>query len=449
MGPGTKFTPGVNFIPMPRGPRALTFSARPETLTRYGGVYLLHRFFSAIGLKRTLAHDLYIPHRATRYSLGELVLAVVYPIILGLKRLEMTRVLRTNGVFQVLTGLPYYPNATTLRRFLIRTAPRLVPQLRVMHDAIRGRVGTQLRRPRFVFDLDSTVLVVYGHQEGAEVGYNPAKPGRRSYHPLLCFEATWQEYWEGEFRPGRAHTATGTLDLLTACLAKIPTAEHHKPIFARADKGFYDHAIVEWLDDQRVRFVVVAKLTAPIKRKLTGRLRYTRHRGGISTAEFRYQPHGWAKLFRFVVIRRDQPDEDDPQLTLWKFKRYYYQVLVTNLIQRPLTVWRFYNQRARIEQLIRELKGEYALGSIPTQHYAANEAHVHLLLLAYNCVRWFQHLCLPPRFATTRLQRLREDVLNMPAYLTHSGRHPHLWIPHEDLAADWAHTLRKIDRLKG
>ena len=111
-------------------------------------------------------------------------------------------------------------------------------------------------------------------------------------------------------------------------------------------------------------------------------------------------------------------------------------------------MWRCYNQRARIEQLIRELKNEYALGSIPTGQYAANEAHLHLLLLAYNCVRWFQLICLPELFATTRLQRLREDVLNMPAYLTRSGRHPHLWIPDAGLAAHWAYALAKIDRLK-
>ncbi len=443
-----KFTPGVNFILMPKGPRALTFSARPDALTRYGGVYLLHRFFSVIGLKRAFAHDLHLVHRPTRYSIGELVLALLYPIILGLKRLEMTRLLRANGVFQFLTGISHYPDATTLRRFLIRTAPRLVPQLRAVHDAMRAHLAAHLERQRFVFDLDSTVLVVYGHQEGAEVGYNPAKRGRRSYHPLLCFEGTWHEYWEGEFRPGRAHTATGTLDLLTACLGKIPTADHGKPIFARADKGFYDHAIVEWLADQRVHFVVVARLTAPIKRTLAGRLRYTQHRGGVSTAEFRYQPHGWAAPRRFVVIRREQPEDEHEQLTLWHFQRYYYQVLVTNLPWRPLRVWRFYNQRARVEQLIRELKGEYALGSIPTGQYAANEAHLHLLLFAYNCVRWFQLVCLPERFATTRLQRLREDVLNMPAYLTRTARHLHLWIPDEDLATVWAYALTKIDRLK-
>jgi len=199
-----------------------------------------------------------------------------------------------------------------------------------------------------------------------------------------------------------------------ACLAKIPAADHDKPIFARADKGFYDHAIVEWLADQHLHFVVVAKLTTPIKRTLAGRLRYTSHRRGVSTAEFRYQPHGWAAPRRFVVIRREKPENEDEQLTMWHFQRYYYQLLVTNLPWRPLRVWRFYNQRARIEQLIRELKGEYALGSIPTEQYAANEVRVHLLLLAYNCVRWFQLVCLPGRFAATRLQQLREDVLNMP-----------------------------------
>jgi hypothetical protein len=35
-----------------------------------------------------------------------------------------------------------------------------------------------------IFDLDSTVLVLYGKQEGARIGYNPAKRGRRSYYPL-------------------------------------------------------------------------------------------------------------------------------------------------------------------------------------------------------------------------------------------------------------------------
>lgn len=433
---------------MPRGPRKLAIVSRSETLTRYGGVYLLHRFFSAIGLKHALAQQFPERRRNGNYSTGELVLAVLYPIILGIKRLETTRLLRTNGLFQYLTGLRSYPHATTLQRFLRQTAPTLVLRLRALHDRFLGEMETlDASRRRYVFDLDSTVLVVYGDQEGAERGYNPVKRGRRSYHPLLCFDGDSQEFWHGELRPGNAPSATGTLDLLTACLRKIPPAHRRLPVFARGDKGFYDGAIIEWLEDQQMGFVVVARITAPIKRKL-GSLRYHTFRSGLAVAEFGYQPMRWSKAYRFIVVRRPVREEGEvDQLTLFQMKRHTYQVLVTNLELSPLNVWKFYNKRASIEQLIRELKGDYGIGHIPTQQYLANEAYFHLLLLAYNCVVWFQHTCLPAPLHTATLQRLREDVLVIPAYLTRTDNRPNLWVPDPVLAAGWKSALATIDRL--
>jgi hypothetical protein len=83
-----------------------------------------------------------------------------------------------------------------------------------------------------------------------------------------------------------------------------------------------------------------------------------------------------------VVIRRPQPEEPTSQLTLFRLGRYHYQVLVTNLPLRPLNLWRFYNDRAGVELLIKQLKRDYALGSIPTRHFFANETYFHLLLPA-------------------------------------------------------------------
>ena len=36
----------------------------------------------------------------------------------------------------------------------------------------------------WILDIDSTVKPVFGHQQGAQIGYNPHKPGRPSlvYH---------------------------------------------------------------------------------------------------------------------------------------------------------------------------------------------------------------------------------------------------------------------------
>src|SRR5215472_3900885 len=153
---------------MPKGPRNLKISFGSTTLTHYGGVYLLHRFLTRIGFKRALGQDLHLVQRNNRYSSGEMVLALLYPMFLGLERIEMTSLLRENGVFQYLAGLPSYPNTTTLRRFLLRAAPAALVRLRALHDRFLRRMTVLPSPPRrIIFDVDSTVLVVYGKQEQA------------------------------------------------------------------------------------------------------------------------------------------------------------------------------------------------------------------------------------------------------------------------------------------
>jgi hypothetical protein len=288
--------------------------------------------------------------------------------------------------------------------------------------------------------VDSTVLVIYGKQQQARVGYNPIRRGRASYHPLLCFEGQSRDFWQGELRPGNVHTASGVLDLLKACFAKIP--EGVRSIIVRANKRFYDHRLVEWLEAHKAGWVIVAKLTGPVKRSLAD-LRYIIPSRGVEVAEFRYQPIRWPRSYRFVVIRRLQPEEPTEQLTLFKLGRYHYQVLATNLTLQPLNLWRFYNDRAAIELIIRQLKGDYALGRIPTRHFFANETYFHLLLLAYDLVNWFKRLCLPREFQTATLQTLREQILLMPVQLVRTGHRSRLNLPaagRRQLA--WLHALQ-------
>jgi hypothetical protein len=85
---------------------------------------LLHRFFQQVRLRRHFHQGVHFPQRNNAYSIPEMLLALLYPIILGLGRLDTTEVLRRNGVFQTLTGLPAYPDPTALRRFLQRFAAR-------------------------------------------------------------------------------------------------------------------------------------------------------------------------------------------------------------------------------------------------------------------------------------------------------------------------------------
>jgi hypothetical protein len=429
---------------MRRGPRNLRVTADGVGLTQFGGVALIERFFQRIHLQRALWQHIRFAQRNNRYSISESLEALIYPLILGLGRIETTEPLRHNGVFHYLAGLPGYPEATSLRRFLEWFARRGRNSLVKLHDAWRT---TMLGHPsQAAFDLDSTVLTVYGRQEQAEVGYNPKKRGRPSYLPLLCFEGNTQDCWEGSYHPGDTHVSTVTIPLLERAFPKLPASV--REVRVRADAAFYDHEIVESIEAKGASYVIVARLTRRLKSRLSG-LRYRGISSGVWAAEFQYCPRAWPGPRRFVVIRRPVPEEPSAQLTLFRMGRYSYQALVTNLALQPLNLWRFYNQRARAELIIRELKYAYALGKIPTSNFQTNEAFFQIVLLAYNLLNWFKRLCVPPHLRRTTLQRLRQRLFVVPAQLVRPGGVPTLRLaPSYPWTSDFVETLRLIRGLR-
>ncbi len=429
---------------MRRGPRNLRVAADGVGLTQFGGVALIEQFFQRIHLPGALWRHVRFAQRNNRYSISESLEALIYPLILGLGRIETTEPLRSNGVFHYLAGLPGYPEATSLRRFLERFARAGRKPLVKLHDTWRAAMIRQSERA--ILDLDSTVLTVYGRQERAEVGYNPKKRGRPSYLPLLCFEGNTQDCWEGSYHPGDTHVSTITIPLLERAFAKLP--ERISEVRVRADGAFFDHKIIDFIEEKRAFYVIVVRLTQPLKNRLSGP-RYRRVSPGVWAAEFRYCPHGWTGPRRFVVIRRPVPEEPSAQLHLFQMGGYSYQVLVTNLSLTPLNLWRFYNQRARAELIIRELKDAYALGKIPTKDFQANEAFFQIVLLAYNLLNWFKRLCAPVHLQRATLQRLRQRLFLVPSQLVRPGGVPTLRLaPSYPYVADFLGTLRRIRRLR-
>lgn len=430
----------------PGGPRKLKITCGATSLTHYGGVYLLHRFFSRLRLRQVLPQEARLLQRNTRSRAGAMLLALRYPRLLGLDRSETTPLLRQNGVFQSLPGLPSYPEAPTLRRFLRRVAPGGLPRLRALYDRLLHRMTVRPHPPtRLIFDVDATVRGLYGKHEGAKIGDNPSKRGRPSYHPLRCFEGRTKDFWHGEWRPGDAHTASGTLERFPACFATLPAGV--RSVSVRADKGVYDPTLGEWLEAHRARCVMVARRTAPITRTLPPR-RYVSPSRGVEGAEFRDHPIRWPQPFRCVGIRRPQPEAPTEPLPRCKLGTYHSPVLVTNLPLQPLTRWRCYHDRAGVELLIKPLHGDYALGSIPTRHFFANETSFPLLLLAYNLVNWFKRLGLPPDLQNATLQTLRHKILRLPAQLRRVENRPSLTLPASGpREAAWRYAVPKIEKL--
>jgi len=431
---------------MKRSPKNLQITFSGQRLTHFGGLYLLQKYYQKINLRSLLSQYIRFSQRNNRYTIAEEILALIYPISLGLGRIETTHLLKYNGVFQYITGLPAYPNPTTLRRFLLRMSPLALPKLKKLHNRLLLIMILKPKPPsKVIFDLDSTILVLYGKQEMARIGYNPMKRGRPSYHPLLCFNGITKDFWYGELRPGDTHTSTGIIELLDTSFSQLPPSV--KSVIIRADKGFYDHKTVEYLESKKALFVIVAKLTKPIKRRFST-LSYKKYSSGTETAEFMYQPIGWKKEYRFVVIRRPIPEDLTEQLTLFSIGKYSYQIIVTNMKLNPLNTWKFYNGRASVELIIKELKGDYPFAKIPTKHFTANESYFHILLFSYNLINWFKRLCLPKEFQSMTLKTLRAKLLLITGELIRSGNKPTLKLPANFLYKDaFAYAIKKIEKL--
>src|SRR2546421_6813106 len=75
-------------IRMRRSPRNLRIACDHRGPTHFGGVYFFHEFLQLLQLRDFLARHLSYPKRNHRYSLSQMILALVYPVVLGLDRLE-------------------------------------------------------------------------------------------------------------------------------------------------------------------------------------------------------------------------------------------------------------------------------------------------------------------------------------------------------------------------
>jgi hypothetical protein len=427
-------------------PRNITIACNHRGLTHYGGIFYFQEFLRMLQFRRTLGRQLsdFRPHHD--YSLSQILLALIYPVILGLDRLESASFLRPDDIFQYLTGLPGYPDPQTLRRFLLQAPPEFRQQLHRFNDRLLRRfIHWPAHRSRLILDLDSTVVTVFGRQEGAAVGYNPRYRGKRSYDPLLCLEANSSFLWDTELRPGDAGTWAGSVELLASCFLSIPS--DIRELRVRADAGFGYGPVLDILEARPVQYAVVARMTPSLKRALGG-LRYQRHTARWEIGECEHRPSEWRDARRCVVARRLM-EETDPEPTLFTVERYLYRAWITNLPLTSAGVWHFYDGRAGMEPRIREVREDFALRRIPTRALAANALYLEVVRLAYNLVTAFQRTCVPEEWQHLTLSKLRHKLFWLPGELTRPQNRPTLRLANSPILQNWTDSIQhRIRRLK-
>ena len=207
---------------------------------------------------------------------------------------EYPQSLTHNGLLPPLLGLPDFPHRDTLRTFLWRFDKRSLRSLQSAHDKLRTELFQRLNLLySAIVDADTTTLITYGSQEGVAVGYIPKRRhGQPSYAPIISSEGRRGLSLGMDLRAGNVHASKEAWAFLQSILNKLPSSIASSRTRVRLDGAFYNKEIIEPLDQERLGYVVVAKMTRPLRKKMVA-ARYEPFARGWEAAEFTYTPFHW------------------------------------------------------------------------------------------------------------------------------------------------------------
>lgn len=340
-----------------------------------------------------------------RSVLGTLMLS----ILAGHNRYAHITTIRCDGINPELLGMKKLISEDSMRRAL-----KQVSVLDGSEEWMRKHLGKcyePLLEEAWILDIDTTVKVLYGRQEGAVVGYNPKKPGRPSHTYHSYFMSNLRLLLDVEVHSGKEigskHSASGLWRLIKS----LP--EKKRPHFIRGDCGFGNDAIMQEAEENDVKYLFKLKQSKNVK-SLIEKLMFT---SGWEDAGQGWQGlgssiqlMGWKKYRRVIILRRKiskhslvevKKNTKSEQLE-FKFGTlanqdytYEYGVLVTSLPDGILTLAQHYRDRADCENVFDELKNQWGWSGFTTRDIGRCKLVARIIGLVYNWWTLFVRLANP------------------------------------------------------
>lgn len=263
----------------------------------------------------------------------------------------------------------------------------------------------------WILDIDTTIKLLYGHQDGAEISYNPTKPGRPSHVIHTYWIANMRLVLDAEVQGGKSHAARHSLPRLITLLKALP--EKQRPQLVRGDIAFGIDPVMRELEDMGQAYLFKLKQTAGVKRLIERLWRDTDWQNmgdGYHAAETRLKLAGWEQDRRVVVVRRavrqslaveTPPDGKRKGQQSLQFanvdagKLWEYAVLVSNSDYPLEAIGQLYRDRADCENGFDELKNQWGWGGYTTQDLERCNLSARAVALIYNWWSWYVRLAHP------------------------------------------------------
>lgn len=364
----------------------------PQQLTSYGGLELVSRYFRKLAivarLRRALAA---IP---SDYGSARLALLIVALFYVGARRLEHLRYLAGDPLLARFCGLARLPTTRTMSNWLKQfTQATLAPLVELNHDLVVETLAA-CRLPRLTIDVDGTVICTGAQVQWAFRGFNPHHRKHLSYYPLLAHVAQTGHILRIKNRPGNVHDSkqAGAFvrELIDSVRAGLGRA---LPLEFRMDAAFFQRDILRLLAARRCAYAIKVGYWSwlPLKHLAAERRDWIPLAPGVTGFEHRLTIPQWGLDVRVMIYRKHVQHESRKNFQLDLFTpddgHFEYYAVATNMTLGLSALFAFVCGRGAQEKTLAELKGEFALDVVPTNHYGANSAWQQLSVLAHNLFR--------------------------------------------------------------
>ena len=379
---------------------------------------------------------------------------VLLSVLAGHRRYSHISAIRADGVNPAVLGMSKVVSEDSVRRAFRSVEETAGADWQRAH---LKRCYEPLLAEPWILDVDTTVKPLYGHQEGAVVGYNPQKPGRPSHTYHTYFIANLRLVLDVEVQAGNRTAAKYTNPALFSFLDSLP--RERWPRFMRADSAFGNEKVMAQCEERQLEHLFKLRQTKNVKRlieTLFSRDDWEEAGKGWQGVESSLRLSGWSRRRRVVVLRREIKEDVVPQgetqngqlefafvETLERAKKYEYAVLVTSLGGEVLTIAQHYRDRGDAENPFDELKNHWGWGGFTTRDLKRCQIMARHTALIYNWWSLFVRLAIPEKH--TEAMTSRPLLLHAVAKQTSHGGQRTLRISSSHAqSSQVARTLRKL-----
>ena len=303
----------------------IEFSAK--NLTSNAGLLLLLEHANNNGIFDLIDHDLVFDNASTNTIKMNHIKTMLCGNFIGIDKLERLKLLQSDPLVNEFNISIKEPE--TVSRFLGNFSYKTTHMLREINFKVFRKLLRKSKLKAITIDIDSSVVNVEGHQEGALKGYNPKKLGNRCYNLQFAFCDELKAYITGFVRSGNTYTANGAAEMIKEIVAQIKTDELE--ILFRMDSGYFDDDIITTIESAGCQYLIKGKEDPTLASQVTApTISFMKGEEGRETTELFTKLNTWDKDRRFVVSRILKPKKDSAQLSFLDGDEFEYFYFVTN-----------------------------------------------------------------------------------------------------------------------